>query len=117
MPKSNTNDIICELKDKIEKSNFGAQNKNLFSLLVTLFEGVIKDKDDNVVQLQRRVTELEEKVRVMETKVDQDDQYERRDTLAITGEAVPPEAPDQDPEKTAIHLNINIDLSNIDPSG
>ena len=66
------------------------------------------------MQLQSQVDQLQTRVGKLETKLDDIDQYERRDTIIISGPSLPKETPNENPSDVAIRAikdNLNINMS------
>ena len=75
-------------------------------------------KDEEIRDLVSEVSDLKQKVKVLETHIDDVDQYERRDTIIINGPALPNETALENARNVAIStfkdkLKININASDI----
>ena len=76
------------------------------------------EKDREIKHLTSEVFELKEKVCELETTIDSVDQYERRDTIILSGSALPPETAMEVTNNTVIntikdHLHVSIKDSDI----
>ena len=65
------------------------QFTNLVNGMKTSFEEVCRLKDEEFSKLSSEVTSLKEQIVKLEEKIDENDQYERRDTLIISGPNLP----------------------------
>ena len=81
--------LVLQISNKIEKSKLSTETKEILTLLMTFFSNMSKSKDNEVSVLQERVIKLEEKVGKLESNLDEASQYERKDTLVLSGASVP----------------------------
>ena len=104
---------INEINNKLSRSKLGPETKEIFSLLLGYFDNVLKAKNDHVKKLEDKVSTLENKVQTLENKLDVSDQYERRDTIIVSGEAVPLVSTNENCKGIVLqlfqeHLRINV---------
>ena len=95
-----TNPAFQQINTKISKSKLSPETKEIFTVLLSIFSTLQVEKDEKILQLEKNITDLEVKLREYETrtsdtiseiqqKLDGNDQYERRDTLIISGPDIP----------------------------
>ena len=142
-----TNSPLNSVSRKISSSKLTAETKEIFTLLVTLFttlqstqesslqeilnkiERNNNEQNSKISDLQARITSLEERLetvstthsrttRSLQSDIDNNDQYERRDTLILSGPQVPEATAEENPKQIIHelfrrHLNLQIDPSNI----
>ena len=102
------------ITNKISKSELNVETKEVFSLLLTYFDHILREKNSQANDLKDRVSTLEKKVEKLESLIDQTSQYERRDTLIISGEGIPISTPEENCKNIVIELfrqqlRLNID--------
>ena len=79
----------------------------------------MSEKKDKVInQLQNKVSVLENKIYDLENQIDDVNQYERRDTIIVSGASLPKETPNENSAEVFINafkdsLNINMNHSDI----
>lgn len=78
----------------------------------------LTEKDKQITQLKKDVIEMKDKLADLETQVDDAEQYERRDTIIISGPSLPSETSAENPANTVINtikdtLKININTNDI----
>ena len=78
-----------QLTTKIQKSKLLNENKEILTLLMSFFTEVLQEKKSIAVELQQQVDTLEKKVDKLEASIDQTSQYERRDTIVLSGPSIP----------------------------
>ena len=105
---------IDDISAKISISKLGTESKDIFLLLLSYFDRILNEKDSRVTELETKVSTLESKIEKLENEVDQNNQYDRLDTLIISGEKVPKEAVDENCKtivtnlfRDHLHLNVN----------
>ena len=54
------------------------------------FFNIFKEQDKKILKLQSENSELRQKIEKLENKIDESDAYERKDTVIISGKAIPP---------------------------
>ena len=132
-----------DVSRKISTSKLSSENKEIFTLFLALFSTINAERDAKIVQLEQKMEENrikgEEKVKDLETQmqtlqskissiessqsknikslqnnVDENDQYERKDTLIVSGPEVPVFSSNencknvlQDIFRRNLNLNIN----------
>ena len=69
--------------------------KLVVALITAHFDSVIKEKDEKIKQLETAFNTMKEKVDTLERKIDDNSQYERRDTLVISGNSIPTAQPNE----------------------
>ena len=90
MPAANTmSDSVALLLEKLENSSLNEELKLILGFFVDCFQNVTKDCE--IAELQDRVSSLEAEVQLLKDTIDDNNQYERKDTIVISGEAIPKE--------------------------
>ena len=88
-PKSADGKFIIPAVSELFKSlefNFDQMLKGFRNEFLNLFE----EQDKKISKLQSENCELRRKVEKLESRIDDNDAYERKDTVIISGKAVPP---------------------------
>lgn len=67
------------------------EGKTIVNTIVKAVQIIINQKDETIKKLQNHVTQLENRVIQLEDQVDEVNQYERRDTIIISGPNLPKE--------------------------
>ena len=91
---------IREIKTKISKSKMSAETKEIFSVLLAFFTSIQAEKDAKIEKLQNEIVELRTnfqefenktavKLNELQGKIDETEQYERKDALVISGPNLP----------------------------
>ena len=83
------------------------------------FRLLVQAKDADIAALNAKVESLETKVLKLEEKVDDTDAYERRDTVVLSGDALPVAQPNENCSRIVceqIRQNLHINLSPNDVS-
>ena len=106
------------ISEKLEKAKLTAETKEIFSMLVSYFDSVLGEKDKKIGVLEEKVVSLQNQVQKLENIVDENSQYERRDTFIISGQTLPISRPNEDSKevvKTLFreHLRMNIDTNDL----
>ena len=80
-------ELECQLKSSIEdlKTFF----KNELDIIKADFNSKLTEQASTINKLNSEVGELRGKVRKLESYIDEEDSYERRDTVILSGEALP----------------------------
>ena len=76
-------------------------------LNVSVDEKVCKEKDEQIAKLQTQVNVLNKKIEKLEDQVDENEAYERRDTLIFSGSKVPAEVQDEKCDSVVLKLLEN----------
>ena len=96
-------DSFEAITGKIKKSKLTGETKELFTLLLCFFNNIKSASDEKISKLETEVASLREQVSQYEENVnkslkkvqidlDNNDQYERRDTLILSGPNLPSSA-------------------------
>ena len=102
------------LKSKIDQAKLPVNTKEIFSVLMEFLFEIVKEKDETISEFKGRVDRLEDEVETLKLKLDESDQYNRRETIVFSGE-IPPETPNENTkEKVLKLLDEQADLK-IDP--
>lgn len=85
---------------------------------INVLKNELNKKDDQINKLNKEINDLKDKVQDLETNIDSVDQYERRDTIIVSGPLIPEESHQENAANiiiTAIrdHLKINLKESDI----
>ena len=89
-----------KLTAKIEKSKLNTESKEIFLIMMTLFTTIQTEKEERIRQLEDSLKQVKQQLSSYESKFtkeietvkkqqDDSDQYERRDTLIISGPNLP----------------------------
>ena len=94
---------------------------NQISEKIARLQKDLTDKDVMINKLENNVTNLNNRVDDLENELDNVDQYERRDTVILTGASLPPETPQENTTTLVTktikdHLKINMKESDISVS-
>ena len=109
---------VSSISDKISKSKLSSETREIFSMLVSFFGEILKEKDEKVKNLEEKVDILQDQVRNLEESIDSNSQYERRDTFTVSGDSVPLCTPNEDCKSVInnlfrTHLNLNVETTEI----
>ena len=107
---------LDEISSRITDSRLGNETKEILSILVTYFDGIVNQRDTRVVELEDRVTQLEKHVVKLEESIDENNQYGRRESLIVSGELVPMETSGEDCRRVVIDLFRDNLRLNIQPN-
>ena len=107
-----------QLTTKIQKSKLPNETKEILTLLMSFFNEVLQEKNSKAVELQQQVDTLEKKVEKLEASIDQTSQYERRDTIVLSGPSIPNVSQGENCKTIARdlfreHLRMNIEENDI----
>ena len=110
--------ILDSITTKINSAKLSSETKEVFSLLLSYFDHVLSEKNSVAEELKERVSLLENKVEKLEASMDNTSQYDRRDTLIISGDSIPISSPEENCKKVVIDLflaklHLNIDQRDI----
>ena len=84
---SPSQDILNIIEKDI--ASLSPEGRSIVSAIVKAFQVMSDNKDQYIMQLQKQVTTLENKVTNLENHIDDISQYERRDTIILSGPALP----------------------------
>ena len=88
-----------------------------FDTFLTKLDSLYTAKDQQVVNLEAKVTALESKITQLENTIDDVDQYERRDTVIISGLSLPEESTQENPSDLIVNTikqNLHVNFSHSD---
>ena len=86
---------VSDIMNKIDHAKLSGESKQIFSLLLSYFDCILKEKDSQVNDLKDRVFFLEQRDLFvidqysMEKSIDNVNQYERKDALIVSGPSIP----------------------------
>lgn len=98
-------------------ASLSKEGKIIVSTIVKALSFVSQEKDSQIAKLQEKVGTLENKVTVLESQLDDIDQYERRDTIIISGPALPNEQSMENPTDLIVNTikdNLKININHAD---
>ena len=75
---------------------FKSKFETIFSDMREIFLKVCAERDVKIDKMNTEIFLLKKKVYVLEQRIEQNDSYERRDSVIISGKAVPPDQRDED---------------------
>ena len=106
--------IFSSIQDKITSPEL----KAVVDAIITAVQLLTDNKDQEVKQFQSTVSTLEKRVVQLEAQLDDVNQYERRDTIIISGPDLPQETSGENPTNVVVDtikrtLNVNITPSEI----
>lgn len=125
---------LCDLDTSDSELNYllgtlSEESKTLVKILNTIISKQFKaeidmikkdlnSKDDKIAELNTEIKELKNKVHDLEVNIDNTEQYERRDTVIISGPLLPPETRPENSVHTVTsaikeHLKINVNENEI----
>ena len=101
--------VFSSLQDKMEK---------IFQDIRDEFIRMCSERDRKIEKMDGEIVSLKKKVEVLESKIDDNDAYERRDTAVVSGKALPAARKDENcstivRDLVKEKLNIEISLSDI----
>ena len=104
---------VISLFQDFEKK-VGSMFQDLRQDLVNMF----KERDDKIIKMEAQIRQMTKKMDKLELKIDDNDAYERRDTVIISGKAVPAVTNNENPLELMLSLvreklKINISPSDI----
>ena len=83
------NSPSTQLESMIEKSNLPKETKEILTLFMSLFNDILKVKDNEVTELKEQINSLESTIEKLETNLDETSQYKRRETIIVSGPSIP----------------------------
>lgn len=87
------------------------EGKTIVNTIVKAMQIIINQKDETIIKLQTQVTQLENRVVELEDQVDEVSQYERRDTIIISGPNLPKDEQNENTvDKTIRSIRDNLHL-------
>ena len=108
---ADSSEISALLKD------LKGDSKKIVTIMMKQFQTLrddISSKNEEITQLKSAVSELKNKVEKLESNIDDADAYERRDTVILSGSAVPPASVGEKSSEIALAVvrqNLRIELS------
>lgn len=73
------------VRQQLQDANINSETKEVLSLLMTYFDNILANKNQEIVCLKSQVNELEKRVSKLEENLDSTNAYGKRDTLIISG--------------------------------
>lgn len=118
-PHQQTTTIMDLISGDLE--TLSQEGKAIVSTIVKALTLSMQEKDHTIQTLQSKVSSLESKVNKLEDQLDDIDQYERRDTIIISGPALPNEHQMENTTDLTVktikdNLHINIEHKDINVS-
>lgn len=107
--------ILSTLEDDISK--LSEEGKTIVSIIIKAMQAMSDKKDQVINQLQNKVIVLESKLCDLENLIDDVNQYERRDTLIVSGASLPKETSNENSAEvfiSAVKDNLRINISHTD---
>ena len=105
---------IGDLVNRISSSSLNTELKEILNFFAQCFQNIIQsnaNKDKQVDELESRVTSLEAEIQVLKDTIDDNNQYERKDTVVVSGPGTPQEEDGENCKAKIIqHLNDNLGL-------
>ena len=95
-------------------SGFETKISTMFSDLKTEVMKVLNENSAAVTEMKKEVSSLKQRVAQLEERIEDNESYERRDTLIISGQAVPPAHPGENTKNVTCSLlreKVNIEVS------
>ena len=110
-----------QLKDEYE--NLSAEGKAIVTIMQDEFQklrlefmGQLDSKDEQIQELRDQVTSLKEQMSKVRETIDENDAYERRDTVILSGNSIPIFSQGENPTNLAIEAVKNELKIQISPS-
>lgn len=108
--------ILSTLQDDI--SSLSEEGKVIVNTIVKALQNLLDIKDQKIHYLESRIKTLEKITSDLESQIDDVNQYERRDTLIISGPSLPSETQNENSTEVVVNaikqtLRINIDPTDI----
>lgn len=114
-PQSPSLDILSIINQDI--ASLSPEGKTIVGAIVKALQVMSDAKDQCIMQLRKKVTTLENKVTDLENHIDEISQYERRDTIILSGPALPQVNNNENSTlvaANAIKDNLKINFSPVD---
>ena len=101
-----------------ELTHISVEGKVIIRTIVKATQLMINQKDQKITELQNNITKLDNRIVQLENQLDEVNQYERRDTLIVSGPVLPPENSNENSAEVIIsaikdNLHLNITPSDI----
>ena len=107
--------LHATLTSKIDAAKLPANTREIFTVLLSFLMDILHDKDKKISEFSERVECLEDEVETLKLKLDESEQYSRRETVVFSGE-VPPETTNENTKGKVLKLlEEQADLK-LDPS-
>ena len=103
-------ELFTQFEMKIEQN---------FKDMKTEFLNTLREKDSKINELRNENHSLKKRVSNLEDRIESNDQYERRDTLILSGEVIPPYSTGENSNavvRKLFHENLNLEISDQDIS-
>lgn len=100
-----------------EIDDISEEGKAIVNCIVKAMNHLINKKDEVISCLENKIVKLEDKITKLESQLDDVSQYERRDTVIISGPAMPLEMASENPVDVVIRSikdNLKINLTQDD---
>ena len=112
-PPSDILDLITA-----ETASISEEGKTIVNTIIKAMQLINNQKDEKIEQLQSHVSQLENRITELENQVDEVNQYERRDTIIVSGPDLPKEEQNENSVDVVVRsirekLHININNSDI----
>ena len=117
-PKSNDGKIMIPVITKMFDTLQQKMNC-VFSEIKNEFSAVFQQQTETIAEMKKEVSSLKKQVGKLQEKLDENDNYERRDTLVFSGLALPPVTPNEVCSEMVANLidrNLKIKISPTDVS-
>ena len=109
--------IFDEFHTKFD--SFRSTFETMLSDMQNKFVKVCEERDVKIERMDKQIISMKKQISVLESKIDDNDQHERRDTVIISGKAVPPAKRDENCSEVTCKLvkdQLNVILSPMDIS-
>ena len=114
LTKPNPSSDIMAIVSSDDLNTLSPEGKTIVSIVLQAVQVILNNKDETITKLLNHINSLESKVMQLQDKIDDIEQYERRDTLIVSGPALPSETPNENSTdvvvrsiKENLHVNIN----------
>ena len=101
----------------IDMTELSTESKKLYLCITQYFENLMKEKDTKIKMLEDTINSMRDRIDVMESELDDNAAYIRRETLVISGK-VPHETRDEDCKSVVVNmikqdLKLNISINDL----
>lgn len=116
-PRSSApHNLLNAIQDEI--TTLSEEGKIIVNTIVKTLQTLWDSKDQKIAKLEMKVNTLEQKVYDLENQIDNVNQYERRDTIIVSGPSLPREIHDENSAEVVVkavrdNLKINIQPTDI----